>query len=75
MEPFWTEGQPPKKSAVKTFLLKAKSGIVCSGKYRYGNLGEPSQNTLDWRCDCCGRFATPIAWATIPENKIVRITK
>lgn len=56
----WNKGQPPKDG--RRYLLKFSSGIVCSGRYRLGNLHEPQQSELDWRCDCCGRFATPIGW-------------
>jgi hypothetical protein len=59
----WSEGQPPKDG--KTYLLKFKSGIVCSGTYREGKVGEPQKWRKDWRCDCCGRFATPTHWASI----------
>ena len=58
-------GEPPKDS--RTYLLKFKSGILCSGKYRYGLTGEPQKDEAAWRCDCCGRFATPIAWEEVPE--------
>ena len=55
---------PPKDGGV---LLKFKSGIISTGKFRYGNLREPSQDTLAWRCDCCGAFADPVEWMPKPE--------
>lgn len=60
------QGTPPKDK--RTYLLKFKSGIVCTGSYRYGRIGEASQETIDWRCDCCGRFSTPIAWLEISSK-------
>ncbi len=60
----WKEGCPPKNDN-KTYLLKFKGSIICTGRYRYGLKGEPSQNTIAWRCDCCGRYATPIEYTTI----------
>lgn len=56
----WNEGEPPRDD--RRYLLRFASGIVCSGQYRTGHLGEPSQGQREWRCDCCGRFATPVAW-------------
>ncbi len=52
----------------ETILLLFRWGIAASGKARYGNLGEPSQDTFDWRCDCCGRFSTPTHWMPLPES-------
>ena len=60
-------GEPPKNG--RTYLLKFKGGIICTGSFRYGRLSEPQQDQAYWRCDCCGRFATPIAWAQCPPNK------
>lgn len=60
----WKDGMPYIKDD-KTYLLKFRSGIICTGRFRYGMLGEPSQDTLAWRCDCCGRFAAPIAYAEL----------
>jgi len=57
----WIKGTPPKDN--KTYLLKYKSGIICSGRYRYGVMCEPQPDVLDWRSDCCGRFATPVEYA------------
>lgn len=59
----WIKGEPPKNE--RTYLLKFNSDIICSGEYRYGRLGEPDQDVLAWRCDCCGRYATPKAYAVI----------
>lgn len=62
----WNEGEPPKDG--KTYLMKFGSRIICSGSYRMGALGEPQQSVPMWRCDCCGRFATPTHWAEIGGN-------
>ena len=59
----WTEGEPPKDNI--RYLYMCKSGIIGSGSYRHGNLGEPQQGVKSWRLDCCGRFSNPAAWATI----------
>ena len=59
----WIKGTPPQDG--KSYIMKFKSGIICSGRYRYGGLGDPQQAVLDFRCDCCGRYATPIEWAYI----------
>ena len=59
----WKHGEPPRDK--RTYLLKFKSGIVCTGSYRYGFRGEPSQDTIAWRCDCCGRFANPEYWMEV----------
>lgn len=58
-----TEGTPPRDR--RTYLLKFKTGIVCSGSYRLGRMGEPQPEIIDWRCDRCGRFATPVAWCVL----------
>lgn len=58
------EDRQPNNSHAK-ILMKFSSGIICSGSLRYGHLGEPSQDTYAWRCDCCGRFATPYEWAEL----------
>ena len=60
-------GEPPKDG--RTYLLKFKSGIICTGSFRYGRLLEPQQDQAYWRCDCCGKYATPIAWAQCPPSK------
>ena len=62
----WKKGTPPENTG-ETFLLHFKSGVICSGRYRRGSMGEPSGITLDWRCDCCGRFSTPDYWARFEE--------
>lgn len=61
----WKKGEPPKDGRI--YLLKFSGGIICSGEYRYGNLGEPQQHIRAWRCECCGRFSTPIEWVNIPD--------
>jgi len=53
----------------KAVLLKFPSGIICSGRKRYGVLGEPSQDTYAYRCDCCGRFSTPKEWMPLTDIK------
>lgn len=50
-----------------SILLKFPGDILCSGRQRYGYLGEPQQDCFAWRCDCCGRFATPVAWMEPPQ--------
>lgn len=60
----WKEGEPPKGDG-HTYLLKFSSGIICTGSYRYGSLGDPQPTVLAWRCDCCGRFAVPRYWTDI----------
>lgn len=61
----WIKGHPPQDDTEKVYLLKFNSGIIASGRYRQGNLGEPDQMYKDWRCDCCGRFATPEYWSKL----------
>lgn len=64
----WNKGIPPKDD--KTYLLLFASGIISSGKYRHAhNFREPQSSLKAWRCDCCGNFATPVAWANYPEIK------
>lgn len=62
----WKVGVPPYDG--KSYLMLFKSGIVCSGRLRQGELGEPQQSEVAHRCDCCGRFATPIKWAEKPAS-------
>ena len=59
----WYNGPPPKDGA--TYLVEYASGIICSAKYRRGGLGEPNQIEVDYRCDCCGKYATPIRYARL----------
>jgi len=47
-------------------LLRYRSGIICSGEKRQGNMCEPQPDVIDYRADCCGRFATPVAWMPLP---------
>jgi hypothetical protein len=65
----WNDGDPPRDG--KTYLFQFASGIICSGQYRLGEMGEPCYGSLtkNYRCDCCGRFATPVRWARIPNNE------
>ena len=53
-----------------TVILITKQGLVYSGRYRYGNLGEPQQDICAWRSDCSGRFVEPVGW--IPLERIVQ---
>lgn len=32
------------------------------GRYRYGDIGEPSPDVKAWRCSSSGRFAHPTHW-------------
>lgn len=48
-------------------LLVFQGGAACSGEWRYGRPGEPQQDVLSWRSDCCGRFSTPIGWKPLLE--------
>jgi hypothetical protein len=61
MENIWNKGKPPKDG--ETYLLIYSTGVVCSGSYRKGGLGEPQQDVESWRCDCCGRFGGVVAWS------------
>lgn len=36
------------------------------GRLRAGQMGEPSQDTVAWRCDSSGRFANPTHWMPLP---------
>jgi len=55
----FAERTPPEQKKV---LGRTKQGIVASIRYRYGNLGEPSQDDCGWRCDCCGRLGGFTHW-------------
>lgn len=59
----WHKGTPPRDG--NTYLLKFYTNIICSGAYRRGTCFDPQPDVLDWRCDCCGRFATPKEWAQL----------
>jgi hypothetical protein len=48
-------------------LLLFSSGVVCQGRQRYGNLGEPSQDKYEYRASCCGRFGGVTHWMPIPK--------
>ena len=61
----WNRGEPPKDK--KTYLYLFANGNICSGAYRYGWIREQQKGIQSWRCDCCGNFATPIAWAIYPS--------
>lgn len=63
----WNYGEPP-QIASRRYLLRFASGIICSGQWRAGRLGEPQPREIGWRCDCCGKWATPIAWIDLPPT-------
>ena len=44
----------------------APHGVTYIGRFRYGNLGEPQQSVLAWRCDSSGRFSHPTHWMEVP---------
>lgn len=60
--------QPIETAPKDKSVLLYCSNIVPTycGRYRYGNLGEPQQNTLAWRCDSSGTFAHPTYWQPLP---------
>lgn len=47
------------KNGERSVLLMLPSNIAAAGRRRYGVLGEPDQDTMAWRTDCCGRYDTP----------------
>lgn len=55
----------PKDRSVLLCCANTTLPIYC-GRYRYGNLGEPQQDILAWRCDSSGRFANPTHWMELP---------
>ena len=55
----------------KSVMLFTPYGLIYCGKLRYGNLGEPSQDTYAWRCDSSGRFANPTHWMPLPTAPTV----
>ena len=59
-----SEQEPPKD---KKIVGRTRGGVICSMKHRYGVLGEPQQDVLDWRCDCCGRFGGMFEWMPVPK--------
>jgi hypothetical protein len=59
----WIQGEPPRDG--RRYLLRFKSGIVCSGMWRKGDIGDPQNNQIAWRCDCCGRFADPVSYMQV----------
>ena len=51
----------------KSVMLHCRGFIpFYCGRKRYGNLGEPQQSELAWRCDSSGRFANPTHWMPLP---------
>ena len=50
-------------------LLGGESSLVprYCGRWRYGTLGEPSTETIAWRCDSSGRFGHPTHFAPLPD--------
>jgi len=61
-------GWMPIESAPKdrSVMLHTKYGLTYCGRYRYGNMGEPSQDELAWRCDSSGRYSNPTHWMPLP---------
>lgn len=55
----------PKNQSV---MLAMKCGPIYCGRQRYGNLGEPSQDTFAWRCDSSGTFGNPTHWMPLPSH-------
>lgn len=51
----WKPIEKAKKNGT-SYELVTVGGIVCTGRFRYGERGEPQQDVADWRADCCGRF-------------------
>ena len=53
----------------RPILLDFKYGGIHTGRFRRRNLdeprqvGDPPQEVLYWRADCCERFSTPLRWA------------
>jgi len=43
----WKEGEPPKNG--RTYLLKFKGGIICTGEWRYGRFATP----IAWSTEGC----------------------
>lgn len=63
MLPRWVPVSEREPDKTKPQIVMFGTGIVSSVKHRRGQpFGEPDSDTLAWRCDCCGRFADPIAW-------------
>lgn len=50
----------------KDVLLYLPNGWFYVGRERYGQLGEPSQDTFAWRCSSSGRFGNPTHWMPLP---------
>lgn len=61
-------GWLPIESAPKnrSVMLYTKYGLTYCGRYRQGQLGEPSQHLVEWRCDSSGRYANPTHWMPLP---------
>jgi len=67
----WIEGEPPRDGVA--YILRFKTGVVSSGSFRYGvPMAEPQPDVKAWRCDCCGRFADPVAYMNIFEENDFR---
>ena len=63
----WIRGAPPRNRG--RYLLKFYGEAICSGTHRRGQIGEPQQEVLGWRCDCCGRFANPLWHAPLEDEE------
>ena len=50
----------------RSMLLFARGCPIYVGQKRRGNLGEPQQNELAWRCDSSGCFSSPTHWMECP---------
>ena len=65
--PRWVSVEDSIPPEGETVLLRYASGIVVSGRFRRGHDdGEPQPYITNYRADCCGRFATPTDWMSIP---------
>ena len=50
----------------RSVMLYTVYGLIDCGRRRFGNLGEPQRQCLEWRCDSSGRFANPTHWMPLP---------
>ena len=64
------DGWRPIESAPKdvSVMLGRSGSVIYCGRLRHGNLGEPQQGELAWRCDSSGRFANPTHWMPLPAS-------
>ena len=59
----WIKGEPPRDG--KSYLVKFKTDIIVMASWRHGERGEPNPEIKDFRCACCGKYATPEYWASL----------